>query len=184
VLGLLAAAVAVSACGGNGDEKAASTGAVATGATAQAGATGATAEAGTTGQAGTTAEAGSTGSTRRSGSKRSQAPKSSDSSSGGSQGSTESRTPSTETKTTDDKGKKGKKKESAWDSVSNKRLRDDARKVCRAFGLQRIATEYQAKSQTAADAASVYADSFLRGGAPRRVWKPVYEGCIAGLTGH
>ena len=85
----------------------------------------------------------------------------------------------------DQKKKKDKdKQQSAWSRVSKRKLYRDARISCRVFGLRQVATEYNAKSLTAADAAEAYADAFIGGGAPKWTRKPTYDGCVAGLTGH
>ncbi len=180
LLGAMIAIGALSACGGDGGD-------------AQAPQAGVTANAGGT----ATGATGTTGSTSPSAPRQSAPAAGEESESGqanvptgeqaGSQSvPTESREAgnSNGARTKHQKKKDKGKQQSAWDKVSKRRLYRDARVSCRVFGLRQVATEYNAKSLTAADAAEAYADAFVRTGAPEWTREPTYDGCVAGLTGH
>jgi type IV secretory pathway VirB10-like protein len=184
LLGAVIATVAVSACGGEGSDDKAPTG-VASNTDSQAGTTGTTAEPGSTGPTGPSAPKRSPATeSKRKKSPEDQSRSAGDDSRAAGRTQDNARNTDKEQRKTD-KEKQGKQKpKSAWDIFSTKDLYEQGRVACRTLGLERLAIEYEAPSRTAGDVAKVYADAYIRGGAPERVWKPIYEGCAAGLTGH
>jgi hypothetical protein len=66
-------------------------------------------------------------------------------------------------------------------AVKRKLYRDE-KGACHVLGLEEVAREYKAKSLEPRDVAKAWADAWMKVGFPAYTRKPVYEGCLAGLT--
>ena len=52
---------------------------------------------------------------------------------------------------------------------------------CQAFGAERLAKDYKARSTRPRDIAEAYAKAFTKV-APKKTYEPIYRGCLRALT--